>query len=115
MPIDQPVDLDGVKVHYFPVPALRRLFWAPALGRRLRETIDEFDIVHIHGVYLWPMLAAARAAARAGVPYVVAPGAADPELISRKSRWIKTAWINSSSAGHLQRAAAVHVTAEARR
>src|SRR5687767_11328021 len=33
VPIERPVDIDGVQVHYFGVPALRRLFWAPALAR----------------------------------------------------------------------------------
>jgi glycosyltransferase involved in cell wall biosynthesis len=114
VPTDQPVVLDGVKVHYFPVPALRRLFWAPLLGRRLRESIDGFDIVHTHGVYLWPVLVAARVAARAGVPYLVAPrGQLIRELISRKSRWIKTAWIQLFERRTLAEAAAVHVTAEA--
>jgi glycosyltransferase involved in cell wall biosynthesis len=113
VPVGQPVTLDGVSVHYFRVPALRRLYWAPALGRRLRESIAEFDVVHIHGVYLWPMLAAARAAARAGVPYVVAPrGMLIRELISRKSRWLKTAWIHLFERKTLAAAAAIHVTAE---
>ena len=61
----QPVDLDGVKIHYFRVPALRRLWWAPGLDARLRESIHDFDVVHVHGVFLLPMFAAARAAARA--------------------------------------------------
>jgi glycosyltransferase involved in cell wall biosynthesis len=113
VPTDQPVDLDGVKVHYFPVPVLRRLFWAPLLGRRLRESIDGFDIVHTHGVYLYPVLVAARVAAHAGVPYLVAPrGQLIRELISRKSRWIKRAWIHLFERRTLAEAAAVHVTAE---
>lgn len=113
VPLDQPVDIDGVKVHYFRVPALRRLWWAPGLGRRLRESIAEFDVVHVHAVFLWPMWAAARAAARAGVPYVIAPrGMLMRDVILRKSRWVKTAWINLVERKTLADAAAVHVTAE---
>jgi len=113
VPLDGPVMLDGVSVHYFRVPIMRRLWWAPALGRRLRESIVNFDVVHVHGVYLWPMLAAARAAARAGVPYVIAPrGMLIRELISRKSRWAKTLWIHLFERKTLAEAAAVHVTAE---
>jgi glycosyltransferase involved in cell wall biosynthesis len=113
VPIDRPVVLDGVKVHYFPVPALKRLWWSPALGRRLRESIAEFDVLHTHAVFLWPMRAAARAAARAGVPYVIAPrGMLIRDVIQRKSRWVKTAWINLIERTTLAQAAAVHVTAE---
>jgi glycosyltransferase involved in cell wall biosynthesis len=113
VPLDRPVPLDGISVHYFRVPALRRLWWSPSLGRRLRESIDDFDVVHIHAVFLWPMLAAARAAARAGVPYVLAPrGMLIRDVISRKSRWVKTAWIHFFERKTLAQAAAVHVTAE---
>jgi glycosyltransferase involved in cell wall biosynthesis len=113
VPLGEPVALDGVSVHYFRVAALRRLCWAPALGRLLRQSIAEFDVVHIHGIYLWPMMAAARAAAHAGVPYVVAPrGMLVRDLISRKSRWAKTAWIQLFERRTLAQAAAVHVTAE---
>jgi glycosyltransferase involved in cell wall biosynthesis len=59
------------------------------------------------------MLAAARAAARAGVPYVIAPrGMLIRDLISRKSRWVKSAWIHLFERRTLAEAAAVHVTAE---
>jgi glycosyltransferase involved in cell wall biosynthesis len=113
VPLDRPVSMDGVSVHYFRVPALRRIWWAPSLGRRLRESIGDFDVVHIHAVFLWPMLAAARAAARAGVPYVLSPrGMLIRDVISRKSRWVKTAWIRVFERKTLAQAAAIHVTAE---
>jgi glycosyltransferase involved in cell wall biosynthesis len=113
VPLGTPVILDGVKVHYFRVPALRRLCWAPALGRRLHRYIAEFDVVHIHGVYLWPMWAAARAAERAGVPYILAPrGMLVRDLIRRKSRWVKTAWIELVERRTIARAAGIHVTSE---
>jgi glycosyltransferase involved in cell wall biosynthesis len=113
VPLDRPVSLDGVDVHYFRVPAFRRLWWSPTLGRRLQASIGEFDVVHIHAVFLWPMWAAARAAARAGVPYVVAPrGMLMRDVITRKSRLVKTAWINLVERTTLAQAAAVHVTAE---
>ncbi len=112
VPVDRPVDLDGVNVHYFPVPAFRRLWWSPALSRRLRETVETFDVVHVHGVFLCPMLAGARAAFRAGVPYVLAPrGMLIGELIHRKSRWVKQLWINLFERKTLERAAAIHATA----
>jgi glycosyltransferase involved in cell wall biosynthesis len=113
VPIDQPVDLDGVQVHYFRVPALRRLCWAPQMARRLRERVAQFDVVHLHSVYLWPTWAAARAAERAGVPFLLAPrGMLVAELIRRKSRWLKTAWISLIERRSLAAAAGLHVTAD---
>lgn len=113
VPTDRPVDLDGVRVHYFPVPALRRLAWSPALGRALRAGVGGFDVVHLHSVYLWPVLAAARAAHRAGVPYVIAPrGMLVRDLIRRRSRWVKSAWISLFERRTLAEAAGLHATAQ---
>lgn len=107
------IELDGVQIHYFAVPALRRLYWAPALGRKLRESVSEFDIVHLHSVYLWPTWAAARAARSFGVPYFISPrGMLVGELIRKKSRWAKTAWIELIERHSLAAAAGVHVTSE---
>ncbi|HEV2703523.1 MAG TPA: glycosyltransferase [Steroidobacteraceae bacterium] len=112
VPTDRPVALDEVAVHYFPVPALRRLYWAPALARRLRSQIRDFDVVHLHSVFLWPIWVAARTAERAGVPYIMAPhGMLGREVIRRKSRWLKRAWIRTIERRSLARAAAIHVTA----
>lgn len=113
VPLGRPVDIDGVSVFYFPVPALRRIYWCPALARQLRAAVSHFDIVHLHSVFLWPTYIAARAAHRAGVPYVISPrGSLVGDLIHRKSRFVKTAWINLVERRSLARAARLHVTAE---
>ncbi len=112
VPVGRAVEMDGVSVHYFRVPALRRLYWSPDLGRYLRDTIATFDVVHLHSVYLWPPWAAARAAERCGVPYFISPrGMLIAELIRRKSRWIKTVWIELIERHSLEHAAGIHVTA----
>lgn len=111
VPLDRPVDLDGVQVHYFRVPTLRRLCWAPGMGRRLAREIAGFDIVHLHSVYLWPTMAAARLAERAAVPYLLAPrGMLVRELIERRSRWVKRAWISVFERRTIARSRGLHVT-----
>jgi len=111
--LGQPVDLDGVMVHYFPVPALRRLFWSPALARQLQASVAEFDLVHLHSVFLWPTFVAARAAERAGIPYVMSPrGMLVGDVIRRKNRLVKSAWIECVERRSLAHAARLHVTAD---
>jgi glycosyltransferase involved in cell wall biosynthesis len=113
VPLDRPVDLDGVLIHYFSVPALRRLFWSPGLARRLRKSVCQFDLVHLHSIFLWPTYAAARAAKRAGVPYLMSPrGMLVGDVIRRKSRFVKSAWIEWVERRSLAEAARLHVTAE---
>jgi glycosyltransferase involved in cell wall biosynthesis len=107
VPVATPVDLDGVKVHYFPAKN-RRLYWAPSMPF---SRIAEYDVVHIHAVYLWTGVAAARAARRAGIPYVISPrGMLVPELIGQKSRAVKTLWLRFMERRGFAGAAAIHFT-----
>jgi glycosyltransferase involved in cell wall biosynthesis len=116
VPLLQAVDMDGVKIWYFPSKHLRRLYWAPAMGRFLQQRIAEFDIVHLHSVFLWPTWAAATAAQKANVPYVLSPrGMLVKDLIRRKSRWLKTAWIALIERRNIAGAALIHTTSEAER
>src|SRR6516164_2211948 len=115
-PIATPVNLDGVQIRYFPIPLLRRLYWAPALGQALHHEIGKLDIVHLHTVFLWPIWAAARAARRAGVPYVLSPrGMLVKDLIARRSRLAKSAWIHLIERSNVEQAAALHLTSELER
>jgi glycosyltransferase involved in cell wall biosynthesis len=113
VPLGEAVELEGVSIHYFPVPALRRLFWSPGLTRKVRESVAEFDLVHLHSIFLWPTYVAARAAKRAGVPYLISPrGMLVPDVIRRKSRFAKSVWIDLVERRSFAEAARLHVTAE---
>ncbi len=112
-PLDRPVAIDGVSVRYFPVAAPRRLYRAPAMAEALAGAAPSFDVLHLHSVYLWPTAAAARAAAWAGVPYVVAPrGMLVPDLVRRRGRLRKLAWLSLVERRTLAGAAALHATSE---
>ena len=111
VPLGTPVELEGVQVSYYPSRVLRRLYWSPPMRRALAENVRRFDLVHLHAVFLWPTWAGARAARAARIPYVVSPrGMLVPELIRRKSRWVKSAWIAMIDRRNVERAAAVHAT-----
>jgi glycosyltransferase involved in cell wall biosynthesis len=110
VPIDVPVDIEGVNVWYYPSPILRRLFFSPGLAVKLSRLIPRSDIVHTHAIFLWPMLVAARIA-DGRTPYVVSPrGMLVSNLVARKNTLIKSAWIRLFERRTLERAAAVHVT-----
>ena len=113
VPAGEPTCLDGVEVRYFPVGTPRRLYRSPALGAELARSMGGFDLVHLHSVFLWPTWAAARAARRAGVPYLVAPrGMLVPDLLKRRGRLRKAAWIALVERRTLAGAAAWHATSE---
>ena len=113
VPLGVPVELDGVKVRYFPVPALRRLYWSPRMGDALRQHVQTFEIVHTHSVFLWPTWAAARTAKRNSVPYVLSPrGMLVKDLVERKSALAKKAWISLVESRNIEQAAVIHVTSQ---
>ncbi len=113
VPLDRAVILDGVRVHYFRVPWMRRLCWAPAMQEALQGTVKGFDVVHLHSVFLWPTWAAARAALAAGVPYLISPrGMLGEAVIRGKNRLIKSLWIGMIESRTLRESAGVHVTAD---
>ena len=116
VPLATPVAIDDVSVRYFPSSRLRRLYWSPPMGRMLRTEARGFDLVHLHSVFLWPTWAAARAARRVGVPYVLSPrGMLVGDLLRARSRYVKAAWIAMIERTNLTRAAAVHVTSAVER
>ena len=117
VPRAAPVTVDGVTVWYFPVAAPRRLYRSPAMNAALvgreGQGIAAFDLVHLHSVFLWPIAAAARAAERAGVPYLLAPrGMLVGDLLRRRGRLRKRLWIHFVERHTLAHAAALHATSE---
>jgi glycosyltransferase involved in cell wall biosynthesis len=105
------VDVDGVRVWYFPTALGRRLYRSPAMGVALKGNVASFDVLHIHSVFLWPTTAASRLARRVGVPYLICPrGMLVEDLISRKSGWLKRAWIAAFERYNLAGAASIHLT-----
>ncbi len=116
VPNDRPVDRDGVAVHYFRLGVPARIYRSPAMRRALAERVGEFDVVHLHSVFLWPTLAGARAARQAGVSYVVSPrGMLVDELIRRRGALRKRLWIRLFDRRTLGEAAAIHLTSAAER
>jgi glycosyltransferase involved in cell wall biosynthesis len=116
VPLGVPVLLDGVHVRYFPSKVLRRLFWSPSLARALHADRAGFDLVHLHSVFLWPTWAAARWARKAQIPYLISPrGMLIEDLIKRRNRLLKSAWIKLIERENLERAAGIHVTSDLER
>jgi len=107
----QRIAMDGVGVHYFPVQFPRRLYYSPKLAKFLDAHIARYDLLHLHSVFLYPTLAAARCAHNNGIPYLVAPrGMLVKDLIRRKNTLLKQAWIHLFERRTLEQAAAIHVT-----
>ena len=84
----------------------RAFGYAPELGEKLEAAA--LDVVHTHGLWMYPSVAASRWAARDGRPLVVSPrGMLDPWAV-RNAAWKKrmAGWLFENR--HLRRAACLH-------
>jgi glycosyltransferase involved in cell wall biosynthesis len=100
----------AVDLHCFAVD-FSPLLYSRSMMRWLTDNISRFDVVHIHGVYRFPMTYAARCAQMQAVPYIVRPhGALDPYLFRQSSasvvlkrlyeRWFALPLLNAAGAIH---------------
>jgi glycosyltransferase involved in cell wall biosynthesis len=105
------IDVDAVGVYYFPTARPRRWYYSTRMSAALRTQIHAYDMVHIHALFLHPISAAAKAALRTHVPYLISPrGMLVRSLFEQRSHWLKTAWMSLVGRRILEQAAAVHVT-----
>jgi glycosyltransferase involved in cell wall biosynthesis len=104
---------NGVLRRYFP----KRLEFykvSPALARWLRRHAREYDILHIHALFSFSSVAAAHAARRAGVPYVLLPhGSLNRYGLTERRPWLKRLSLKWIEGRILRHAAAVHFTSAA--
>lgn len=104
---------DGVTCRYF--PAWSPLLIAPAMGRWFKNHLRQFDIVHIHGLYRFPVSSAAWWARKTGVPYMIMPhGSLDPFLYnqSQYNLPLKKIYERLFDIPNLNHATAIHYTTE---
>jgi glycosyltransferase involved in cell wall biosynthesis len=103
---------NGVTYKFFP-------YWSPLLlsiemFKWLKTNLRIFDIVHIHGLYRFPVTSAACWARIIGVPYLISPqGSLDPFLY-RQSQFsvpLKRIYEHLFDIPNLNHASAIHYTA----
>jgi glycosyltransferase involved in cell wall biosynthesis len=116
VPLNQRVMKDGAAyVFHHALPISGRFGFAPSMVTMLRRTVGEYDVVHIHWLYNFACIAAARAASAAGVPFVVQPnGSLDPHL-REKNGVLKRAYLATIGRPVIDRAAALVFTCEQER
>lgn len=117
VPTDRPVEWCGIKIHYFPVQNISLLFSFP-FRKYLKSNCPRFDIIHIHGLYRFPVTYAGWLARKKGVPYIIRPhGSLDPFLYKQSSygQWalpLKRLYENLFDIPNLHHASAIHYTAQ---
>ena len=85
--MDDAARLAGCELHHAEVLGPHQIGFAPQLGRLLDAA--ELDLLHLHGIWMYPSHAAAQWTRRSGKPCLISPhGMLDP-WITRRGRWKK--------------------------
>lgn len=99
VPKNQPTDVDGIETYYFSnisnTLASRYNTHLPwNASRVLRKIIQEYDIVHMQGMYSVLHLIAHRLSTRHSIPYVLSPGNSYPPNRSIGRLRVKDIFLN---------------------
>jgi glycosyltransferase involved in cell wall biosynthesis len=114
VPLNKPVERDGVSVRYFHSPHLRYYGYSPAMKTWLNRHVADYDLVHIHGIYSFPQRYAAAAAREAGIPWIISPrGSADRRLVRQALPLVKWFYLHLANRRAFSGAAAFHYTTHA--
>lgn len=110
---EEPVDVAGVTVRYFPSTFGRNSDWhSRALARKLDQTIEDFDIVYVAAIWQWIGISAGRLARKHGVPYVVGThGSFDSELL-KNEKIKKMLYWQLFLKKNIRHASALHLTTD---
>lgn len=106
-------EIDGIKIFYFPYYGYVHFTFSPSLFWEIGKNIKKFDLVHITGVWNFPVIVAAFWAKFYKKPYVISPrGSLMKEPLKKKSSFIKKLFIFLFIRRDLKNATAIHFTAE---
>ena len=71
VPLNQAVDVEGVKVFYFKTDFFLKFAFSRALGKACRQMLRNFDIIELWAIWHFPEIPGGFYAIREGVPFVV--------------------------------------------
>lgn len=109
-PADLPSDARG---HLFRRTCSERWKYSHGLARWLAAHVRDYDLIHIHAVWSFATMAAARAARRHDVPYIIRPAGMLSAYTWRRRHWSKRLYWNAIERRNVAQAAAIHVTSQA--
>ncbi|MBN2198088.1 glycosyltransferase [Candidatus Wolfebacteria bacterium] len=112
--VKKQVDLDGVKVFYFPYFGYVHFTFSLSLFWAIKKNIKNFDLIHITGVWNFPVFAAAFWARFYKKPYIISPrGSLMKEPLVKKKSFLKKILLFLTIKKFFEKATAIHFTVEA--
>ena len=118
VPVNEEVDVDGVKVFYFEYVRLFEFIGATGwqfslqLTNALKKNLKDFDLVYLPAIWNYPTAITSYYCRQYNKPYIIAPrGVLYPYTIKKKS-WKKWPYYHFIAKRDLKDATAIHYTTE---
>jgi glycosyltransferase involved in cell wall biosynthesis len=94
VPLDTCIIKEGVKIYYYNIGIIRKWYFSSQLLFSLLNTIRNFDIVKIHGLYTFPSFISSFLCRSYRIPYIVTPFGSLNPYIRNKNKILKTIYWN---------------------
>jgi glycosyltransferase involved in cell wall biosynthesis len=112
IPKESPTLIEGVPVYFFERKGLSRYKFSFGLTKWISRNVAKYDLLHVHAVFSYSTAVAAFFARRHRIPYVMLPHGMLAPWPMRNKRLRKMIYFKLIEENNLERAAAIHFTAE---
>jgi glycosyltransferase involved in cell wall biosynthesis len=103
--------VNGVKVYYFSCN-ISRIYFSISMFFKLCKNLKNFDIVHLHSIFLWPTTCAAILCRKFQVPYIITQRGMLIKRLIKKNFIIKKIWIFFFEKKNIENAKAIQVSTD---
>ena len=111
VPLDKEIDIDGVRVFYFPL-TFRAWEYSRAMHRALKKNIQNFDLIHITSVFLSASALGAYYAKKNKKPFIISPRGNFMKQTYGSKSLKKMVYTHLIERFALKNASAIHFTSE---
>ena len=107
------INLDGVRVKYFPYYFYEHYNFSPELFFEVFNVVKDYDLIHIAAVWNFPALVGSIASCAYKKPYIISPhGTLNKEAVYIKSKLLKQIYYYLLAMHCIKNANALHFTSE---
>ncbi len=118
IPVNEQINLGGVKVWYFPCDFFtKKAFYSKELIRKLESTIKEFDLIHLSVIWQWIGFKAYEICKKSKIPYILTPHSSLMKFAfySVGNKFVKRGYWNLFAKKIMKNANAIHFLCEGER
>lgn len=113
VPLNKSVNLGGVKTWYFRCNfGMKRAFYSKDLANKLKDTIKEFDLIHVSAMWQWIQVDVYRMCKFLSIPYIISTHGSLSTWPWKQNPIRKRIYWNLFSKKTIKGASAIHFTSQ---